>query len=90
MGFQQLFRRPQDDDAAPVHDRDHIAQLIRFIHIVRGQRDGFLLGFDVVNKLPEIAPGLRIQAGRGSSRNRNFGIIEQCDRQQQPLALTSG
>src|SRR6266571_3635409 len=51
----QLCGAPERDDLAVVHDRDTVAQALRFLHVMRREEDGSASGLEPPNDLPQLA-----------------------------------
>ena len=83
------FGVPQRDDVAVVHDGDAIAQLLRLIHVVRRQHDRPALALEGDDQIPQLAPGLRIEAGRRLVEEDQLGIADERARQRQALFLAA-
>ena len=46
-----------------VHDRDAVAELVRFLHVVRREEDRLPFGVELAHDLPEGDAALRIKTG---------------------------
>src|SRR6266571_2646051 len=59
--LDQLSGRADLDDVAAVHDRDPVAQLLRFLHVVGGYDQGNALVLHLAQQIPQVEAGLRIE-----------------------------
>ncbi len=59
----KLFGRPQRHELALVDDADAVAQLLRFVDVVRGEKDGCALAADSANHLVEQIARPRVESG---------------------------
>ena len=75
--FDQPARRALGDDAATVHHHQPVAQLLGFVHVVRGQhqRDAALL--EPVEAVPQDVAGLRVEAGGRLVEQQQVGFAHQ-------------
>ena len=82
--FDQLARRTDRHDLAPVHHDQPVAQLLGFVHVVRGQheRDPALL--EPVQPVPQHVASLRIEPGRRLVEQQQFGLVDQCAGDRDP------
>src|SRR5690348_11568091 len=87
---QQPPRRTLRDDAAVIEYHDLIAQQLGFFHVVGREDDGLALRLDRLHQLPEVAPRLRIEAGRRLIEEQHIGIVDERDGEQQALLLPAG
>ena len=55
--------RVEGEDAAVVHDRDPVAELVGLLHVVRGEEDRLALVVELAEDLPEREAALRIEPG---------------------------
>src|SRR5580698_7890586 len=76
-GRDELLRRAQRDDLAVVHDGDTIAEALGFFHVMRGQDDGASCLLESVDEIPQVAAGLRIEAGRRLVEKQQFGVADE-------------
>ena len=63
----QLARRAERDQLALVHDADAIAELVRFVHVVRGDQDGAAVARETA-RAPPTAGAATADRGRSSAR----------------------
>jgi hypothetical protein len=76
VGTDTLFElggRAQGQDPTAVHDRDPVAELVRFLHVVGCQQDRLALLIELAKHLPQRQAALRIQTSGRFSRNRAAG-----------------
>lgn len=59
----ELFGRSQREQLPVIDDREPVAELIGFFHVVRGQQDRLTLSVQFAEDLPEREAALRIQPG---------------------------
>ena len=84
--LQQFVRRPACQNTASIH-RDQPIEAGRFFHI-RGRDDDAHarpLGTDLVDQIPELTPGQRINARRGFVEDQQVGVVDQCAAKAQLL-----
>src|SRR5438067_1294705 len=77
-------------DEIAIHDGDLIAQELRLLHVVGRQDDGLAARLDRLHQLPEIASRLRIESGGRLIEEQHRRIVDERDREQQPLLLAAG
>ena len=85
-----LARRAHGDDAAFVDDGHAVAELLGLFDVVGGQQDGALLAAQVLHQLVDFQARLRVEAGGGLVEEQHLRIVEQRQRQGQPLLLSAG
>ncbi len=68
-----------------VHDRDPVAELVRLLHVVRGEEDGLSLGVQLVEDLPQRDAALRVETGGGLVEEEDGGSVHHRARDHQPL-----
>jgi hypothetical protein len=88
--LEQRLRRTLCDDLSVVHDRDLVAERVGLVHVVRGQNDRLVPGFDKIDEVPEIPSRLGVEAGRGLVEEEHFRIIDNGEGHQEPLTLAAG
>jgi hypothetical protein len=71
-------------DPARVHDRDAVAEPLRFLHIMRGKQERRVLSFQVVQFVPDRPPAVRVQAGGRFVEDKDLGIVHERAREQKP------
>ena len=59
----ELVGGPVGDHPPAVDDRDPIGETIRLVEVLRGQKDGRAFGDEALDRLPELEPAARIEAG---------------------------
>ena len=88
----QVRGRVQRDEFAVVHDGDAVAQLVGFVHVVRGEQDGeadcSLAAFRIISHTLVRETGSRPVVG--SSRNRMLRRMHQAARDFQAPAHAAG
>ena len=73
-----------------MHNRDAIAEFFRLFQIVRGHNDGHARGFEAAQQIPDVASGLRVQAGRGLVKEEDLRVTHQCAGKIQPPLFATG
>ena len=86
----ELARSPARDDLTVVHDRHAIAELLGFVHVVCRQEDRAPGPLELVDEVPELPAGLRIESGRRFVEEQEVRIADQRARQREPLLLAPG
>jgi len=88
-GGNQFAGRAESDLFAVIHDSDAFAEALRFVHVVRGEKDGAAGGFELLDQIPELAAGLRVQAGGGLIEKKKIGIADEGAGQRKTLFLAA-
>jgi len=70
-------RRPFRDDQAVADHRDLVGQVLRLVHVVRGEQDRLAELRQVLNGLPRFVPGRGIESGRGLVEKQQVRIAGQ-------------
>ncbi len=78
------------DHAAVVDDRDRVGQRLGLLEVVRGQQDGRALRLQRADEVPELAPGLRVEAGRRLVEEQQLRTADDAQRDVEAAALTAG
>ena len=55
-------------------EHDAVGVGVGFFEVVRGEDDGFALGRDAANRLPEVAATLDVQGGGGLVQDQHLGV----------------
>src|SRR5207248_2690460 len=76
-------------DSTVVHDRDPVAQGLGFLEVVRGQDDRLASLPEVGNEIPERTSRGRVQARRGLVEEEELRVVDERERNRQPLALAA-
>src|SRR5450759_2607099 len=81
--FDQLARRALGHDIRLVHHHESVAELLRLVHVVRGEDQRHALLFEAVEPVPEQVPGLRVQARSRLVEQEQVRLVDQApgDRQ---------
>ena len=87
MPRDQAGRRVDIDDPAVVDDRDPVAQPLGLFHQVCGQKDRLAARSDTADQLPDCTPRLRVQTGRQLVEKHDFRIVDESERDEEPLLL---
>ena len=72
-GCDELLRSAKGDDLAMIHDGDAVAEALSFVHVVRGENNCAPSLSELVDEVPEMASGLRIEAGCRLVEKENRG-----------------
>src|SRR5260370_24152681 len=82
-----LLRSSHRDDAPFIHNRHAVAELLRLFDIVRGQQNRALLPAQLGDQLMDLEPRLRVEPSRWLIEEKQLRIVEQRQRQRDPLLL---
>ena len=85
----QLARRPERDDLSVVHDGHAVGQPLGLVHVMRGEDDGAAGGLELLDELPHLAAGLRIEAGGGLVEEQQVGVADQRAGHREALLLAA-
>ena len=85
----QLARRAERDHLAVIDDRDAIAQPFGLVHVVRRQQNGAAGALELLDQIPELAPRLRVEAGRRLVEEQQVGVADERAGQREPLLLSA-
>src|ERR1019366_1728854 len=88
--FLNLARRADGDDAALIDDGHAVAEFLRLLDVVGGEEDGALLTAQVEHELVDFEAGLGVEAGGGLVEKEHLRVVEQGERQGEPLLLPAG
>ena len=89
-GIDQLARGSESDDFAVIHDGHAVAESLGFIHVMGGEQDGAAGELELLDEFPELAAGLRIEAGGGFVEEQEVGVADKRARQREALLLAAG
>ena len=81
---------PTLDQAPVLDDGDAIAEPLGLFHQVRREEHRRAAVPDVGHELPDRAARLRIEAGRELVEEHDLGLVDQRERDEQPLLLAAG
>jgi hypothetical protein len=82
--------RPFGDDP-PGGDHGHpVRQVLRLVHVVRGQQHCLAERCEVLDYLPRVAPGRRVESRGRLVEEQQVGVACQRDRHVQPAGLSAG
>src|SRR5688500_7930518 len=90
VSVDELRRGSHLDHAAMLDDGHAIAEPFRLLHEVRREEDRAAPFPDVSHQLPDGAPRLRIEARRELVEEDELGLVNQRERDEQPLLLPAG
>src|SRR5699024_7371951 len=80
----------QRDEPAVVNDPDSIAEVLGFLHVVRGEHNSRTTVSDVLDDIPHRQAGLRIQRRGQLVEEDHLRAVQQGKSDEDPLALPSG
>ena len=83
-------RRAAVDDPPALDDRHPVAQALGLFHQVRRQEHGLPAVADAAHHLPDHAACLRIEAGGQFVEQHHVRVVDEGQRDEQPLLLTAG
>ena len=86
----QPLRRIERDDHPAIHDRDAVAQLLRLLHVVRGEHHGVPSLTNLSHEPPEVMTCLRVEAGRRLVEEEDPRLVDERSRDAEPLLLPTG
>ncbi len=75
------------DDPSVIDDGDAVAEALRLLHQVRREQHGLAAIADAPHEIPDCAARLRIQTGRELVEEHELGIVDEGERDEQPLLL---
>ena len=75
------------DDPALVDDREAIAEQLGFLDVVRRQQHRVAVALHPPDLAVQLAPRLRVEAGRGFVEEDQLGIVDEREREREPLTL---
>ena len=82
-------RRVEGHEAARVDQRDAVGQALGLLHEVGHEDDRHAAVADVLDELPGVAPGLRVEAGRELVEDRDLRVADERERDREPLLLAA-
>ena len=80
----------EGEDLAVIHDRDAIAELLRLLHVVRGEQDRLAVAVELAEYVPQREAALRIEPRRRLVEEQNRRPVEDRARDHQPLRHPAG
>jgi len=86
----KLTRSPSGDDLTVVHDRHAIRETLGFFHIVCRQEDRAAGALELVDEIPELPAGLRIEPRRRFVEEQEVRIADERAREREALLLSPG
>src|SRR5579863_3451243 len=86
-GSDQLARAAESDLFAVVHDGDALAEALGFVHVVRSEKNGAAGRFEMLDQIPKLAAGLRVEAGGGFIEKQKIGIANEGAGKSEALLL---
>ena len=89
-GCDQFPRSAPGDRFAVIHDGHTLAELLRFVHVVRGQDDGAAVFLELRDEVPQLAARLRVEAGGRFVEKQQVGVADQRAGQREALFLAAG
>jgi hypothetical protein len=85
----QFARRAKSNLFAVVHDSDALAEALGFVHVMRGEKDGPAGELELLDQIPKLAAGLRVQAGGGLIEKKKIGIADERASERETLFLAA-
>ena len=70
---------PRATISPPVDDRDAVGQVLRLVHVVRGEEDRLAQRLQAADHLPGAAPRRRVEAGRRLVQEQQVGVAREAD-----------
>src|SRR5690242_6993540 len=86
----QIGGRALGDDLSVIDDGEAITEALGFVHVMRGEQNCASVALKDADDIPQLAPALRVQAGRWFIQEQNFWITHQRGRDCQTLPLATG
>ena len=86
----KVARRIEGDDPAAVDDENPVAEGLRFLHVMGGQKDSFAPVPDPPDELPHGPAGVRVEPRRQLVQEDELGIVDQGQGDEQSLLLPAG
>ena len=81
--------RVEGHDAAGVDQGDPVGEALGLLHEVGDEDDRHAAGPDVLDELPGVAPGLRVEARRELVEDRDLGVADEGEGDREPLLLAA-
>ena len=85
----ELGGRADVDDTPVIEDRDAVAQPLGLLHEVRRQEDRLAAVPDAAHQIPDRPSRLRVQTRRQLVEEHELGVVDERERDEQPLLLTA-
>jgi len=89
-GGDQFAGAAESDLFAIVHNGNALAEALGFVHVMRGEKDGAAGRFELLDQLPKLAAGLRVEAGGGFIEKQKIGIANEGAGESEALLLAAG
>lgn len=86
----QIGGGAEGDDLSLVDDGDAVAKAFGLIHVVSGKDGRAAPALEISDDVPELAAGLRIEAGGRLVEEEEFRITDQSERDREPALLAAG
>ena len=83
----EVLRGVQRHDASAVDHRDPVAQALRLLHEVRREQHRRAAFTNPPHQLPDLAPRLRVEAGRELVEQHDLGLVDERQRDERALLL---
>jgi len=90
QGGDEVGRGAEGDHFAVVDDGDAVAEPGGFLHVVGGEEDRATAGLELLDDLPGLAAGLRVQAGGRLIKEEQFRVADQGAGEREALFLAAG
>ena len=85
----ELLGRPDGDDLAGAHDRDAVGEVLRLVHVVRGQEDRLAELAQRADRRPRLTARGRVKPGRRLVEEDQLRVADERQRQVEPPPLTA-
>src|SRR5262249_6721352 len=82
--LDQLARRSFGNDLRAIHNDQAVAQLIRLVHIVRGQKQRGAAALELVQAFPDHVARLRVESGGRFIEKYDLWLIDESARDGEP------
>ena len=89
LAVDQLVRLAFGDLAPAVDHAQVVAQPFGFFHQMRGHEHGLAAFADAAHQIPDRTARLRVEPGRQLVEKHELGIVDQRQRNEQPLLLAA-
>ena len=84
------MRRSKRDDVAVIYDRDAIAKLFRFVHVMRGEDDRSSCRAKLLDQGPQLPSRLWIESRCRLVEKKKLRISDECAGDRETLLLSAG
>ena len=70
----QVVGRAFDNDASVIHQRDAVGKMVGLFEVLGSEEDGRAVGNQMLDRLPDVGPRPRIEAGSRFVKDENRGF----------------